>query len=76
MLLFIIPENLYNTNCLVLYNFKKARLYFVNAKDYFLEASDLNPDDETSIQTVKEINRMLTNLSDVYIPSVREMLEE
>ena len=46
------------------------------SKDYFLEASDLNPDDETSLQTVKEISRMLTNLGDLYIPSIREMLGE
>ena len=58
----------------VLDNFKKARLYFVSAKDYFLEASDLNPDDETSLDTVKGINRMLNNLDDLYIPSIREML--
>lgn len=61
---------------IVLNDFKKARLYFVNAKDYFLEAFDLNPDDKASLQTVKEINRMLTNLSELYIPSTREMLGE
>ena len=56
-------------------DFKDARTFFVDSKDYFLTVTDLNPDDEISYDAVKEIKKMLKQLDELFIPSVREMLE-
>ena len=57
-------------------NFKESRKYFVDSKDYFLTVTDLNPDDQVSYEAVKEIKKMLKQLDELFIPSVRDMLEK
>jgi len=57
-------------------DFKEARTFFVDSKDYFLTVTDLNPDDEISYDAVKEIKKMLKQLDELFIPSVRDMLEK
>ena len=56
--------------------FKESRTFFVDSKDYFLTVTDLNPDDEISYDAVKEIKKMLKQLDELFIPSVRDMIEK
>tara|TARA_Y100001968_G_C19205112_1_gene641914 strand:- start:26 stop:868 length:843 start_codon:yes stop_codon:yes gene_type:complete len=57
-------------------DFKESRTFFVDSKDYFLTVTDLNPDDDVSYDAVKEIKKMLKQLDELFIPSVRDMIEK
>ena len=59
----------------ILDEFKNSRNFFVDSKDYFLTVTDLNPDDETSYDAVKEIKKMLKQLDELFIPSLRDMIK-
>ncbi len=64
-----------NTLSAILEEFKSARNFFVDSKDYFLTVTDLNPEDDTSYDAVKEIKKMLKQLDELFIPSVRDMIK-
>ena len=57
-------------------DFKESRTFFVDSKDYFLTVTDLNPNDDVSYDAVKEIKKMLKQLDELFIPSVRDMIEK
>ena len=59
----------------ILDEIKNSRNFFVDSKDYFLTVTDLNPDDETSYDAVKEIKKMLKQLDELFIPSLRDMIK-
>tara|TARA_B100001115_G_scaffold184747_1_gene188609 strand:+ start:3161 stop:4228 length:1068 start_codon:yes stop_codon:yes gene_type:complete len=60
---------------MILEEFKDSRNLFVDSKDYFLTVTDLNPDDDTSYDAVKEIKKMLKQLDELFIPSLRDMIK-
>ena len=59
---------------LEVYNlFKKSRHYAYNAKDYFLQASDLELDDNISTSdAVSEMRNLMDQIDEIFIPSIRE----
>ena len=67
------PEDILN-----LYkSYKKAREYSYNSKDYFLQASDLEMDENSStIEAAKEMRRVMKNIDDIFIPSLRDTARE
>tara|TARA_B100001029_G_scaffold16819_1_gene11237 strand:- start:3181 stop:4233 length:1053 start_codon:yes stop_codon:yes gene_type:complete len=56
-------------------DFTKSRSLCVEAKDYFLDSSDLEGDEEGSAQAVKEMKKTIEQLDNIFIPAVREMME-
>jgi len=54
-------------------SFVQARKYAYNSKDYFLQASDLELDDNLSTRdAVSEMNKLMDQIDDLFIPSIRE----
>ena len=58
-----------------IYNqFTNSRKYAYNARDYFLQASDLEIDgDGSSGKAAKEMRKLMTQIDDIFIPSIREI---
>jgi len=58
--------------------FNQARSFAYNSRDYFLQASDLEVDDPTgSSQTaVHEMKKLMQQIDDIFIPSVRQIARE
>lgn len=54
-------------------SFRKSRQYAYNAKDYFLQASDLELDGNISTNdAVSEMRKLMEQIDDLFIPSIRE----
>ena len=54
-------------------SFKTARKYAYNAKDYFLQASDLELDESISTkEAVSEMRKLMDQIDEIFIPSIRE----
>jgi len=54
-------------------SFKTARQYAYNAKDYFLQASDLELDESISTgEAVSEMRKLMDQIDELFIPSIRE----
>ena len=60
----------------ILNDFKESKRIYLDARDYFLEASDLNPDDTESIEMAQKIKFFVKQLDEIFIPSAREMLNK
>ena len=60
-------------NCIYI-DFTKARTLCVDAKDYFLDSSDLEGDDSGSAHAVSEMKKTIQQLDNIFIPSVRDMM--
>ena len=60
---------------LIYEDFKKARTFCVDAKDYFLDSSYLEGDESSSAHAVAEMKKTIKQLDDIFIPSVRDMME-
>ena len=56
-------------------DFTKARSYCVDAKDYFLDSADLEGDDSGSANAVAEMKKTINQLDNIFIPSVRDMMD-
>ena len=53
--------------------FKTTRQYAYNSKDYFLQASDLELDENLSIrEAVSEMRKLMDQIDEIFIPSIRE----
>ena len=53
-------------------SFKTARQYAYNSKDYFLEASDLELDENISTgEAISEMRKLMDQIDDIFIPSIR-----
>jgi len=48
--------------------------YFTTAKERFFDASSFNPDDKTSSNNAKELNKIIKQLKRLFIPSLEEKL--
>ncbi len=54
-------------------SFKTARQYAYNSKDYFLQASDLELEENISTaEAVSEMRKLMDQIDDLFIPSIRE----
>ena len=54
-------------------SFKTARQYAYNSKDYFLQASDLELDENiSSTEAVSEMRKLMDQIDELFIPSIRE----
>ncbi len=59
-----------------IYNdFANARSLCVDAKDYFLDSADLEGDDSGSAHAVAEMKKTINQLDNIFIPSVRDMMD-
>ena len=56
-------------------DFTKARSLCVDAKDYFLDSADLEGDDSGSAHAVAEMKKTINQLDNIFIPSVRDMMD-
>ena len=56
-------------------DFIKARTLCVDAKDYLLDSADLEGNDSGSAHAVSEMKKTIKQLDDIFIPSVRDMME-
>jgi tetratricopeptide (TPR) repeat protein len=56
-------------------DFIKARSLCVEAKDYFLDSADLEGNDSGSAHAVSEMKKTINQLDNIFIPSVRDMME-
>lgn len=48
--------------------------YFTFAKERFFDAGSFNPDDKTSVDSAKELNKIIKQLKRLFIPSLEEKL--
>ena len=57
-----------------IYNsFKISRQYAYNSKDYFLQATDLELDENLSThEAVSEMGKLMDQIDELFIPSIRE----
>ena len=54
-------------------SFVKIRKYAYNSKDYFLQASDLELDENLYTQeAVSEMDKLMDQIDEIFIPSIRE----
>ena len=54
-------------------SFKTTRQYAYNSKDYFLQASDLELDENLSThEAVSEMRKLMDQIDEIFIPSIRE----
>ena len=54
-------------------SFVRARKYAYNSKDYFLQASDLELDENLSTrEAVSEMGKLMDQVDDIFVPSIRE----
>lgn len=54
--------------------FSNSRKYAYNARDYFLQASDLEIEgDGSSSGAAKEMRKLMKQIDDIFIPSIREI---
>ena len=54
-------------------SFRTSRQYAYNAKDYFLQASDLELDENISTnEAVAEMRKLMDQIDELFIPSIRE----
>ena len=54
--------------------FSDSRKYAYNARDYFLQASDLEIEgDGSSGKAAKEMRKLMKQIDDIFIPSIREI---
>ena len=54
-------------------SFVTTRKYAYNSKDYFLQASDLELDENLSTrEAVSEMDRLMDQIDEIFIPSIRE----
>jgi len=54
-------------------SFRTTRQYAYNAKDYFLQASDLELDENISTnEAVSEMRKLMDQIDELFIPSIRE----
>ena len=57
----------------VYYSFVTTRKYAYNSKDYFLQASDLELDENVSTrEAVSEMDKLMDQIDEIFIPSLRE----
>jgi len=63
------PEDIFN-----LYkSYKQAREYSYNSKDYFLQASDLEMEENNStLEAAKDMKKIMGNIDDIFIPSIKK----
>ena len=55
-------------------NAKQSVDYFKVSKERFFDASSFNPDDKTSSNNAKELNKIIKQLKKLFIPSLEEKL--
>jgi tetratricopeptide (TPR) repeat protein len=54
--------------------FSNSRKYAYNARDYFLQASDLEIEgDGTSGRAAKEMRKLMKQIDEIFVPSIREI---
>ena len=54
-------------------SFKTTRQYAYNSKDYFLQANDLELDENLSThEAVSEMRKLMDQIDEIFIPSIRE----
>ena len=54
-------------------SFATTRKFAYNSKDYFLQASDLELDENLSTrEAVSEMDRLMDQIDEIFIPSIRE----
>ena len=54
-------------------SFKTVRQYAYNSKDYFLQASDLELDENISTaEAISEMRKLINQIDELFIPSIRE----
>ena len=69
----ITPESTSETIQEVYELLKTTRQYAYNSKDYFLQASDLELDENLSIrEAVSEMRKLMDQIDEIFIPSIRE----
>jgi len=69
----ITPESDPSTISEIYNSFKTSRQYAYNAKDYFLQASDLELDENISTgEAVYEMRKLMNQIDEIFIPSIRE----
>ena len=63
------PEDILN-----LYkSYKQAREYSYNSRDYFLQASDLEMEENNStLEAAKDMKKIMGNIDDIFIPSIKK----
>ncbi len=73
-----IDKDLNSETILNLYkSYKQAREYAYNSRDYFLQASDLEMDENSlTMEAAKEMKRVMKNIDDIFIPSIRKTARE
>ena len=71
----ILSENPSEDDLNNIYNqFKNSRKYAYNARDYFLSASDLEIEgDGSSGKAAKEMKKLMKQIDEIFIPSIREI---
>ncbi|MBC8213866.1 MAG: hypothetical protein ISR90_02630 [Candidatus Marinimicrobia bacterium] len=65
-----------NALVLLFNKFAQARSYSSEAKDYFLQAKDLETEEIGSADAVREIDKMINQIDNLFIPAVRKMMDE
>ena len=55
---------------------KESIDYFTTSKERFYDASSFNPDDKTSLNNAKELNKIIKQLKKLFMPSIEEKLEK
>ena len=58
-------------------SYKKARKLSYNSRDFFLQASDLEIEDSSSsLEAAKEMKKVMKNIDDIFIPSIKKTAKE
>ena len=58
-------------------SYKKAREYSYNARDFFLQASDLEiEENSSSLEGSKEMKKVMKNIDNIFIPSIKKTARE
>ncbi len=70
-----LPDKPASVDVVSIFNqFSDSRKYAYNARDYFLQASDLEIEgDGSSGRAAKEMRKLMKQIDDIFIPSIREI---
>ena len=57
-------------------SYKKARKYSYNARDFYLQASDLEIEESNSLGASKEMKKLMKQIDDIFIESIMQTANE